>query len=139
MLTGAGAGASPTASAVISDIIDIACDRFSNCFAIKSENQIKVEFADINNHQGSYYIRINVQDISGMLAEITDIFKNNSVSVKSLIQNPEIALPSEEAKKNMQIIGITHNAKESDMKNIMQSIEKLSGVVQSPQIIRIHN
>lgn len=136
LITGAGAGSGPTASAVISDIIDISSNRLSKSFAISSSKQFAAKFGDINEHFGSYFIRVNVEDKSGILAEITEIFKSNSISVKCLLQNPD--LESLHKENIVQVIGITHDCNERNITSVVNEIAILGGVINKPHLIRVY-
>lgn len=133
MLTGAGAGAGPTATAVIADIADIACNRLSKPFAIAPKNQTDANFSTIEEYSGSYYIRINVQDQSGVLAQITNTFKTHDISMKEIIQNS-----SQDDVKNVDITAITHQTYQGNINKVIKEIGSLKNVTCLPQFIRIH-
>ena len=78
-------------------------------------------------------MRLDVIDKHGVLANITDIFAKNKVSIKRLIQNPTLS------KKHSSIIIITHKNKDL---NLMKTIKQLNNkyyVIKRPKLIRIEN
>lgn len=83
---GPGAGAGPTASAVLADIIDIAAGRYNFPFG-RPVGALTVPDAIAQGAGHScYYLRLEVTDKSGVLAEVTDVLKSCDISVETLIQ-----------------------------------------------------
>jgi len=82
---GAGAGDEATASAVIADLIDIINDQKSgHILGWKSQEKPEVLVSDLI--ESEFYLRLLVSDKKGVLAEITQIFSQNNVSIESLVQ-----------------------------------------------------
>ncbi len=131
VLEGPGAGQGATASAVLSDIIDIAAGRKSYTFNIPASDLTEQKFANANDYEGEYYLRINVLDRPGVLADITDILKNEGVSVESILQKPA------KSSEKVDIFGATHKIDEKTMIKAVAKIEKLDNVLNKPTIIRI--
>lgn len=131
MLEGRGAGNGPTASAVIADIMDIACNRATWAFNRKVSNLQQVSYASISHHVGAYYLRLVVTDKPGVLASITDILKSDNISVESLLQK---AHKQQEA---VQIVIVTHDTSEKAIQHVISRIKTLESVIESPHIIRI--
>lgn len=86
LFQGRGAGEGPTASAVAADLVDVARGEFGPAFAMPIHSLSDVPAADPASHVGRYYIRLTVVDRPGVLAELTAILRDLSVSVESLIQ-----------------------------------------------------
>ena len=86
LFQGAGAGAGPTASAVVADLIDIARGDSGAPFSVPVEQLEKFAPADPGNRVGRDYIRFTVTDRPGVLAEITAAMRDAEVSIESLIQ-----------------------------------------------------
>lgn len=131
MLEGRGAGGGPTASAIVADIMDIASGRSSLTFNCKVSSTKEMHYASIASHKGAYYMRLVVEDKSGVLADITDIFKGEGISVESLLQK---AHKNEEA---VQIVIVTHETDEKTVHATISRIKTLKSVLESPHIIRI--
>jgi homoserine dehydrogenase len=86
LFQGAGAGAGPTASAVVADLIDIARGEFGPAFAMPVDALVAAEPADSGERRGRAYLRFTVADRVGVLAEIAAAMRDASVSIESLIQ-----------------------------------------------------
>ncbi len=86
LFQGAGAGAGPTASAVVADLIDIARGDSGAPFSVPVEQLEQFAPADPGNRVGRDYIRFTVNDRPGVLAEITAAMRDAEVSIESLIQ-----------------------------------------------------
>ena len=83
---GAGAGAGPTASAIVADIIDIARDEYGPAFAMPVDSLDAAPAADAGARVGKHYVRLIVEDRIGVLAEIAAAMRDAGVSIESLIQ-----------------------------------------------------
>lgn len=86
LFQGRGAGEGPTASAVAADLVDVARGEFGPAFSMPAASLADTPAADPASHVGRYYIRLTVVDRPGVLAELTAILRDLSVSVESLIQ-----------------------------------------------------
>jgi len=83
---GPGAGAGPTASAVLADILDIASHRHAAPFGL-AVSQLSAPAGNAGADDATaYYIRMMVTDKPGVLASVTEILKDESISIESLIQ-----------------------------------------------------
>ncbi len=83
---GAGAGAGPTASAIVADIIDIARDEYGPAFAMPVDALDQAPAADAGARVGKHYVRLIVEDRIGVLAEIATAMRDAGVSIESFIQ-----------------------------------------------------
>ncbi len=86
MSSGPGAGAGPTSSAVISDIMDIALKRASRPFGIESSYLKKVSSINFDENVSRYYFRMMVKDKVGVVSSISSVLKENGISIESMIQ-----------------------------------------------------
>jgi homoserine dehydrogenase len=128
---GPGAGGDATASAVVANIIDIARrGKGSPMLGFDKPMEGKLTLKPSSNIESKYYLRINVNDKTGVLAKITKIFENNNISVKTMIQKS-----TSETEANLLIS--THVARESDIQTMMAEIEALDFVNAKPVMIRI--
>lgn len=123
---GAGAGAEPTASAVVADIIDLARNLESNNTTpipilgfIKNEIKSK-KMLSIENITSEFYLRISMKNESGVLAKITQVFAQHSISIDAMVQK-EI----QEDDGIVDIILVTSNMIEKEMNKIINEIEAL--------------
>jgi homoserine dehydrogenase len=130
---GPGAGAGPTASAVVADIVDIACDRKSPTFAIPAKSLEKLKPAPMDRHTGSYYIRLMVFDEPGVVAEVAAALRDEKVSLEALLQKaraPQEAVP---------VVLTTHNSNEAAVVRALDRIAKIAAVREPPCMIRIED
>ncbi len=127
MLYGRGAGSFPTGSAVVSDIV-FAARQIKHARYDGIEKAVTKEEL-ISDFESSYYLRLNVHDVAGVLAEITKLFAKYGVSIASMVQ--------QEGKDTVSIIFVTHATRENNMKKACEGIEKLTDVVKIANLIRI--
>lgn len=131
LLEGPGAGSFATGSAVVSDIIDVASGRFTYSFGIPVKELENRKYIGVEKHSGEYYLRITVRDEAGILAGISEIFRNEDISVESIVQKP--------VKKgdDVNIVVVTHSCTEQKVSKAVEKIAKVKGVVDSPKVLRI--
>ncbi len=128
---GAGAGAEPTASAVVADLIDIAQGRVGPMFGLRAGRLADHPVASMTAHEGSYYIRLLVVDRPGVLAEIATVLRDHAISIEALIQrarNPGQGVP---------IVLTSHETREAGMVEALAQIATLPAVLEPPRMIRI--
>ncbi len=129
---GAGAGGDATASAVVANIVDIVRGGKSTPMLgfdrpMEAGTLTLKDSADI---ESKYYLRVNVSDKAGVLARITKIFEEHNISVQTMLQRP-----ADGSSANLLIS--THNAKESDIQAMIQTLQELDFVQSKPAMIRI--
>jgi len=133
---GAGAGADPTASAVVADIIDVVRVLTSDPenrvphLAFQPESLSDKPILPIEEIETSYYLRISASDQAGVVANITTILADNGISIDSMLQK-EHASDEDSA----TIIIITHNTIEKNMNAALEKIHALEVI--SGDVIRI--
>ncbi|BCW89384.1 Homoserine dehydrogenase [Alphaproteobacteria bacterium SO-S41] len=128
---GRGAGAGPTASAVVSDLIDIARGFRLPAFGVPSGALVKADRAPLGEREGTFYLRFDVLDKSGVLATIARSLADRGVSIESMIQRGRS--PDEK----VAIVIITHDAREADVIGAIKAIEAAGAVVEPPCMIRM--
>lgn len=133
LFVGAGAGELPTASAVVADVIDIACGRSGNPFGVASPNLKDANFAKIENHEGEYYLRLRVKDQDGVLSSITAILAKNKIGFEKVHQEPITVGKAKEA----DVILITHSAPEVQIRKSIATIDAQKYLVEEPVLIRV--
>ncbi|NBX02510.1 MAG: homoserine dehydrogenase [Alphaproteobacteria bacterium] len=130
---GRGAGDGPTGSSVVADIMDIARGTVYKPFTLPVASLAALPFAKVDALQSSYYLRLSVTDKPGVLAEVTAIFKNENISLRSFIQRGHA--PGEA----VELVLTTHEALELSMQKAIAAIAKLDIVRAQPTMIRIEN
>jgi homoserine dehydrogenase len=129
---GPGAGASPTSSAILGDVIDIAKNIKYELTEPTNNLLNKIEVSDISSFNSRYYIRLNVSDESGVLAAISGIMSKYSISIASVIQTEaDLKL------KTAQLILTTHEAKREKIDLAMEEISKEGKVVKICNLLPI--
>jgi homoserine dehydrogenase len=128
---GRGAGAGPTASAVVADIIDIAAGRSTPTFGVPAKDLKPLPVCSMDSHRGSYYIRLMVLDEPGVFADIAACLKEAKVSMEAILQRGRA--PGEV----VPVVMTLHEAVEASMKDAMRRIEAIGAVVEPPRVIRI--
>ena len=130
MLQGAGAGAKPTASAMVSDMIQL-------LQKMHNENQqkpfVKASFTSIEEISFEYFLEFTVNDKVGVLESVSHLFSQHSISIKSMLQDNK--KPS--VVKSVHLIILTHLAKEKDVLAILMLLEKKEFVIEKPNFIRV--
>lgn len=128
--SGAGAGQMPTASAVVSDVIDIAVGRaqltFSQLDLWQQRPPLPVQPAE--QISGRYYLRYNVQDRPHVLADIADTLGRHGISIASVIQHeaPEIGADETPAESIVPLVIMTHRTTEGDLRAADEALDKLT-------------
>ncbi len=137
MLYGHGAGMMPTASAVLSDIADIARNIISGgnrrvpILGYPENNIKKIPILPMDKLNTRYYLRFQAQDSPGVLSEISGILGQNNISIKSVHQKaPKI-------NGMVPIVMMTHLAKEASVQMALKQISKTSSVIGDSIVIRI--
>jgi homoserine dehydrogenase len=133
VLEGRGAGAFPTASAVASDLVDIAAGRLIAPFGVPAAALSDLPGAAMERHQGAYYVRLMVVDQPGVIAEVTAALRDERVSLESMIQRgraPGEAVP---------VVLTTHVTLEDAMRRALDRIAALDTVLEPPRMIRIED
>ncbi|MGL4772109.1 MAG: homoserine dehydrogenase [Clostridium sp.] len=136
MFYGRGAGDLPTGSAVVSDMIAILRSNIDieNAVPTVKNNLWEKDIRDIIDVKSKYYIRTTVVDRPGVLGEITAIFGENNVSLRSVIQKGE-----EKDSKLVTLVLVTHYTTEEQIVNAIDDIYELSSVKKIDNIIRIED
>jgi homoserine dehydrogenase len=131
MLEGRGAGAGPTASAVVADLIDLARNRLTPVWGAAFAALSNAPSVPMSMHLGPYYLRLMVVDRPGVIADVTAVLRDLGVSLESMLQrgrSPGEAVP---------VVLVTHETQESAMTAALERIAALDTVLETPTLIRI--
>jgi len=127
MIYGRGAGALPTGSAIVSDIVFCARQvehaRYSEMFDVMPASDIVTDF------ESEYYVRLNARDVSGVIADVAAVFKKYKVSISQMRQDAN--------KEVIPIVFITHKTSENAMKKAIEEIKKLPNIISVENMIRV--
>jgi homoserine dehydrogenase len=132
LLEGRGAGAHPTASAVLSDIVDIARGNRTLSFGVPVKDLKPYRKAPSKVHEGGYYVALELFDKPGAVAAVARILADHRISIESIIQRA----PAKEGEVASFML-ITHNTLESSMRAALSLIEQDGHVAGKPRMIRI--
>jgi len=128
---GPGAGAGPTASAVVADLIDIARGHQVPPLSVPASALKTVPTVPMDDHLGGYYVRLMVVDQSGVFAEIAAILRDHNVSMESVLQRGRA--PGEP----VPLVMTVHETSEASMCTALAEISALDAVTGTPCMIRI--
>ena len=135
---GAGAGAEPTASAVVADLVDVTRMHTADPehrvphLAFQPDQLSDVAILPMEEVVTSYYLRMRVVDRPGVLADITRILADRSVSIDAMVQKE----PSE-GEEQVDIIMLTHETREKQINAAIAAIENLAVVTGKVTRIRL--
>jgi len=137
---GAGAGADPTASAVIADIIDVARTITTDAqnrvphLAFQPDQIVDVPILPITEIHTAYYLRMRVDDRPGVMAEITRIMGDNEISIEAILQKEPASGDTEAT-----IIMLTQRIREQQMVDAIGAITSLDVVHGDVHRIRVES
>ena len=130
VFSGPGAGAAPTASAIIGDVLS-ECHQMAsnqtNWYPLRTPKTGGKAIKDVNS---SWFIRLSVKDEPGVLAAIASLFGENNVSIESVIQ--------EGRGDNAELVLVTHEAAEDNLTSSIDSIANLDSVSSVTSTIRVY-
>jgi homoserine dehydrogenase len=126
---GRGAGEFPTANAVIADIVDIARGNIGPVFGIPAKSLSALTAAPAASASSAFYLRFQVLDVPGVLAEIAGLLAKWRVSIESMIQRGRA--PGEA----VSIVMITHETTYAAVESALQTIAGSANVVAPPVMI----
>jgi homoserine dehydrogenase len=130
VLEGAGAGAEPTASAVVADIIDIARSQPIPVFGVPASILAKMS-RSASTATTKYYLRLQVMDKPGVVADIATILRDEAISIESLLQHGVSVTES------VPVVITTHPVSTSAMRRAIEKIARLTVITAPPCLMRI--
>ena len=137
VLYGAGAGQMPTASAVVSDLVELAERKRSGASTSIGDMIVGDEanaFADMNDVEIRYYLRMLVEDRPGVLEQITRVLAAEKISIASVLQKERDLQGG-----TVPLIIVTHEARERDMRAAVAGINSLPMIEGGVRLIRMED
>jgi len=132
---GEGAGALPSSSAIVADIVSAAQDI---AFGVGSRVRWKLQpgkvIKPMSDLETRYYLRINVADRPGVLAQISKILGDHLISISSVIQKM-----TDSVARTAEIVIMTHPAKEAAMQQALEEVTRLPVVNEISNFIRVES
>ncbi len=132
LFCGPGAGAGPTASAVVADIIDIA--RGIQVAPLSYHTLEDVKVISIDDVETSYYLRMQAQDKAGVLANISSVLSNKGINIEAIIQKEPA-----EGESLVPVIMLTHKVQEKIMNQAIAEMEASGDIDGSVTRIRVEH
>ena len=140
MFYGAGAGAEPTASAVVADLVDVVRTLTSDPnnrvphLAFQPDALVDLPILPIEEVETSYYLRLHALDKPGVLAEVTRILADLGISIESILQKEPQA-----GEETVPVIILTQRVREKNMNGAIARIEKLASIKGKVARIRLEH
>ena len=139
---GKGAGAEPTASAVVADLVDVTRLHTADPehrvphLAFQPDSLSNTPILPIDEVTSGYYLRLRVADQTGVMANITRILADSGISIDALLQKESEEVDAQ-GKAETDVILITHETQEKNVNAAIAQIEKLATVVSSVTKLRM--
>ncbi|MDH3309642.1 MAG: homoserine dehydrogenase [Gammaproteobacteria bacterium] len=140
MFYGAGAGAEPTASAIVADLVDVVRTLTSDPnnrvphLAFQPDALVDFPILPIEEIETSYYLRLHAQDKPGVLADVTRILADLGISIEAILQKEPDA-----GEETVPVIILTQRVKEKNINDAIARIEKLNPIKGAVARIRLEH
>jgi homoserine dehydrogenase len=140
MYYGKGAGAEPTASAIIADLVDVTRAHTADPenrvphLAFQPDQLVELPVLPMNEVETGYYLRMRVWDEPGVLAGITRVLADEKISIDAMIQREPV-----EGEDETDLVLLTHPTKEKLMKLSIAGLEALDSVVGKVVFLRMES
>ena len=139
-LVGPGAGGMATASAVVSDLADIACGIRAMPFGRPAARMTSVRKAPMQHHEGGYYIRLLARDRPGSAATIARRLAQQGISLESIVQRHDTGQKAARPGRSgepVPVIMITYATSEDAVRKALVAVRRDRVISGRPQVIRI--
>ena len=137
MFYGRGAGQMPTASAVVSDVLEIVRRIAHGVPALALElpavGRQPLPLTPMDAIRCAYYLRVMVQDRPGVLSRVAGILGDNDISIANVIQK------GRGTREAVPVVMLTHEARERDMRAALVTIDRLPDVATATTMIRVES
>src|SRR5919106_4977794 len=139
LLYGQGAGARPTGSAVVADVLDVCRSVLAGISGRiplpTGPNLVDLPVLPPSARRGRFYLRLNVVDEPGVLGRIATVLGERDVSIESLVQRPGQG----ESHGTARILLFTHPAREGDVRSAVNAVDQLRSCVAPTRVFRIES
>ncbi len=135
VLEGRGAGEGPTASAVLSDIVDIARGLVLAPFVVPADRLRKLVQAPVDTHKKAFYLRVRAVDRAGSMAAITQALAQASVSIERIVQRGD----RQDGSGRLPVVFVTHATDEGTMARARAHLAEHEDVAGTPLVLRIED
>jgi homoserine dehydrogenase len=138
ILVGHGAGALPTGAAVVGDVMEIVRNSLigtgTRVPAQSFQKTTPIPFKNMDEIEGEYFLRFRVKDVPNVLAKISGILGNHSISIESMIQRGR-----DDNGKGVPLIMMVHRSTEKNVQDALAEIDLLDVVCEKSNLIRVEN
>jgi homoserine dehydrogenase len=138
ILVGHGAGALPTGSAVVGDVMEIVRNSLigtgTRVPAQSFQKTAAIPLKKIDEIEAEYFLRFRVKDVHGVLAKISGILGNHSISIESMIQRGR-----DDKGKGVSLVMMVHRSNEKNVQDALIEIDRLDVVCEKSNLIRVEN
>ncbi len=131
LIEGRGAGAGPTASAVVADLIDAARGHAVSPFSVPVEKLNAPKWRNTRETESEFYIRLNVLDQPGVIADVAAILRDHNISIEGLIQR------GRDPGQPVSVIMTTHATKRGAVEDACAKIGSLKSMQDQPVVLRL--
>lgn len=131
MLEGRGAGQGPTASAVLSDLIDLARDYRLPAFGVPVATLRDADIAGAGEIECRHYIHLSVRDEPGVIADVSAVLRDHKISIETMLQR------GRDPGQAVSVVITTHECSRKSMRDAAAAIRKIGSVMADPMILRI--
>jgi homoserine dehydrogenase len=129
MFYGPGAGGSPTASAVLGDLVTVARNRVRGAVGPGESSYAARPVVSIGSVITRYHLSLEVADVAGVLATIAQCFAEHDVSIQTVRQNGRGA--------DAQLVIVTHPATDAALSATVESLRRLEAVLEVTSVMRV--
>lgn len=135
---GAGAGALPTGSAIVADLVDVTRTLTTDPgnrvphLAFQSNALVDLPILPIEEITSAYYLRMTAVDTIGVMAQVTRILSENRISIEAIIQKEPMS-----GEKQVDVVMLAHQVKEKQLNQAIQAIENLESISGKVTKIRV--
>ncbi|WP_017610320.1 homoserine dehydrogenase [Nocardiopsis xinjiangensis] len=131
MFYGAGAGGTPTASAVLGDMVAVARNRLAGTHVGEGGHDTGLPVHDMGETVTSYHVSLDVADRPGVLAKVAEIFAEHGVSIKNVRQ--------EGSGDDAQLVLVSHRAPDAALRNTVERLQEDDSVREVASVMRVEN
>jgi len=133
LAVGRGAGAGPTASAVVADLIDLARGSKAPVFGVPASVLETASIADVKAEMSRFYMHLVVRDRPGVLADIATLLRDHQVSIESVMQR------GHDPDNPVSIVLMTHNARQGAIRAVRDALSAFDNTLGEPCLLRVED
>lgn len=137
---GAGAGAAPTASAVVADVVDIARELAADqlpqvpALGVDPDSIRPLELVSMDDVVTPWYLRLNVYDKPGVMSRLSSILSDHGISIEALIQKPPVR-----GESTVAVVILINPAQQANVMSAVAQMEALESTTTDVMCIRVEN